>query len=90
LDGVKGNPTTLVSGGSPVAITVDGTSAYWLKEAGAGNTLMKVPLGGGEPITLASGGITGPIAVDDTSVYFFGAEAGSRLGERNVLKLTPK
>jgi hypothetical protein len=53
---------------SPTAIALDGTSVYWLDDAG---TVSKVPKAGGAVTVLASG-LVAPrdLAVDGTSVYW--------------------
>jgi len=48
-----GAVTTLATGGTIKSIRADGTSAYWIDQAGA--TLDSVPLAGGSVATLASG-----------------------------------
>lgn len=79
-----GTPATLLSGRTPVNMTVDETSIYWT-ESGANGSIVKIPLAGGAPTTLASGqGFPYAIAVDGTSVYW------TTTGDGTVMKVTPK
>jgi hypothetical protein len=92
-----GTSTTLASDRPrPVAIAVDGISAYWI-EGGptcatppCPGTVMKAPVGGGSAVTLASGQRQpSAIAVDSTSVYWV-AERTLGDDDSSIMKLTPK
>jgi hypothetical protein len=68
---IAGGPTTvLVPNMSADAITVDGTSVYWVSILSA--TVSKAPLAGGTPTVLATGqmSLASVVAVDGQAVYW--------------------
>jgi hypothetical protein len=65
-----------LSGGVGPTLALDAANVYWVwtsvgSDAGAGGSVMKVPLGGGAPVVLASGqDVPSAIAVDGSHVYW--------------------